>query len=556
MKVKKGIISLVTAFSVITAGGIMAEGAEITGLTLNDGVVTVTGTSEAERIAIKVIPSDDAEETDIGKVIEMNEVVTVDGSFEYKFKMPDVWNGEPSDGTYKVIVTDSERDTYEYMYVSAVARQNLLDSLNNSENIGSVLMNEEYDNAFSNLGVDVEFYRNLDVKGRESFEKIFKNTAGTDEINGENLSDIYNIAVVVQSINNNDVTDEIVDSYGFVFGETEYKDIEDEDLKKWNKEILAANAPYEKTSEVEAVYEEANITFLLNTAKYTKYDELVDKYDYAINIKSESFYKKYLDLSGSKKTSVNSALKNELAKNPAESYEDFVEAYEDAYDEGTAEKKNSGGGGGGGSSSGGTKVSGTTGGLSISGVEDYPAAEKAPEFSDMSTAEWAREAVVALASRGIISGYEDGTFKPNKEVTREEFVKMIILAMNINGSNSNGKFRDVSAEAWYAPYVNAAVEKGIVNGVSETEFGIGSGIIRQDMAVIVKRAVGEVPSIRDYAVFGDESEISDYARSAVEALYKAGKISGMSSDVFAPKGAVTRAQAAKILYDTFVGGAK
>lgn len=552
---KKKILITLLAASVLGVGTVFAEELAINGLTLDDGKVTVTGTADSARLAIKVIPSDDISETDIANVIEMNEIVPAGGSFVYEFKMPDIWGEEKSDGAYTVYVTGGEKVSKEFMYISSATRQGLLDFLNTADDIGAVFSNEEYKYAFSNLGADVDFYNNLDSSDKKKFVEIFENVAGENEISGENLSAIYNTAVIIQKVNNNDTADDVLISFGFVFEETEYKGIEDEELKAWIKKILGNNKPYVTKGEIEAVYEEANVLYILNTAKYTKYDELIDKYDDVLDIKSGNTYEDYTDLSDSKQSTVRSELKNMLAKNPAESYDDFGDAFDDAYDKATETKKG-GGGGGGSASSGGTKVSGTGGGLSISGVEDYPAAEKAPEFSDMSTAEWAREAVEALAKRGIISGYGDGTFKPDKEVTREEFVKMIILAMDINTDKPACSFADVDAGAWYAPYVNAAVSEGLITGRSETEFGIGDGIIRQDMAVIVKRGIGELPVIKSYTSFSDESNISDYAKSAVQALYRAGKISGMSADTFAPKGAVTRAQAAKILYDTFTGGAR
>ena len=125
--------------------------------------------------------------------------------------------------------------------------------------------------------------------------------------------------------------------------------------------------------------------------------------------------------------------------------------------------------------------------------------------------------------------------------------------MNVNGSNNGGKFSDVAGGAWYAPYVNAAYQAGIIKGVSEKEFGIGKEITREDMAVIIAR-------LKNYAgtevqgTFADEAGIADYAKDAVYSLYNAGKIAGVGNNMFGPKQIVNRAQAAKIIYDTLFAG--
>lgn len=174
------------------------------------------------------------------------------------------------------------------------------------------------------------------------------------------------------------------------------------------------------------------------------------------------------------------------------------------------------------------------------------------KFSDVKPSHWANEAVEALSEKNVVAGYEDNTFKPNNEITREEFVKLIVSALNIDTTSEDSGFADVDATAWYAPYVNAAYKAGLVSGKSENTFGIGQKITREEMAVIVRRAVSEIAEVREYAEFADEAEIAEYAKDAVKELYTAGLVNGLSETEFSPKTIVTRAQAAKIIYDALV----
>lgn len=171
-------------------------------------------------------------------------------------------------------------------------------------------------------------------------------------------------------------------------------------------------------------------------------------------------------------------------------------------------------------------------------------------FEDLADAEWAEEAIAYLYDKNVINGKSENIFAPNDFVTREEFVKMLVLALNIEAAeDSDIDFPDVDAGEWYAPYIKTASAKGIVNGMGD-RFGIGFNITREDMAVMCKRAadtVGlELAAQRSEPNF--EDEISDYAREAVKSLYKAGVINGTGNNLFSASANATRAEAAKMIY--------
>ena len=170
-------------------------------------------------------------------------------------------------------------------------------------------------------------------------------------------------------------------------------------------------------------------------------------------------------------------------------------------------------------------------------------------FGDIAEAEWAREAIEALAKSGIISGKGDGKFVPNDIVTREEYVKMIVGAFGLLEESAESDFADVSTDRWSYSYIASANKLGIVTGDGDN-FNPAGAMSRQDMAVIVHRMFEflEIEVSGESINFTDDDEVSDYAKEAVSVLSSAGIINGMGDGTFAPKGIVTRAQAAKVIY--------
>jgi len=173
---------------------------------------------------------------------------------------------------------------------------------------------------------------------------------------------------------------------------------------------------------------------------------------------------------------------------------------------------------------------------------------KTIEFSDMSGYEWALPAVKYLGEKGIISGKGNSDFDPSGLITREEFVKIIVLAFGVEISDSKTDFSDVTSGAWYEKYIASAVKAGIVNGISDTEFGSGKNVTRQDAAVIASRAFG-APEQEGNTEFVDDNAISEYAKSSVLWMCEQGYISGYQDKNFKPSNFCTRAEAAKIIYE-------
>ncbi len=171
-------------------------------------------------------------------------------------------------------------------------------------------------------------------------------------------------------------------------------------------------------------------------------------------------------------------------------------------------------------------------------------------FSDMSNTAWASEAVATLKEMGVINGRTLTEFAPNDNVTREEFVKMIVVLAKINVEHGEINFDDVNENDWFYTYVKAAAQKKIVNGVSEVSFGTGQNITRQDMATIINNVLTyyNVTIANKELTFADTESIADYALAGVTKLVSKGIINGYEDNTFRPNSFATRAEAAKMLY--------
>jgi hypothetical protein len=170
------------------------------------------------------------------------------------------------------------------------------------------------------------------------------------------------------------------------------------------------------------------------------------------------------------------------------------------------------------------------------------------KFTDINKAVWAERYIQALFERGLIKGRTEYEFAPQEPVTREEFAKLIVLA---SGFETGGEcsFSDVPENAWYYPYVSAAYKAGITNGVDEKNFGAGSSITRQDMAVMISRALKDYNIEGGHSIdFNDENTIADYAVESVKRLSGFGVISGDNLGNFNPLSCATRAEVSKIIY--------
>ena len=115
-------------------------------------------------------------------------------------------------------------------------------------------------------------------------------------------------------------------------------------------------------------------------------------------------------------------------------------------------------------------------------------------FSDVSADKWYNNAVSTLCHMGVLGGYSDGTFRPNAPITRAEFAKIAVSFSQANGSAVYSYFTDVKTTDWFAPYVTAAKDSGLIEGYSDGSFKPENKITRAEACAIVNRVLGRKPS--------------------------------------------------------------
>lgn len=164
---------------------------------------------------------------------------------------------------------------------------------------------------------------------------------------------------------------------------------------------------------------------------------------------------------------------------------------------------------------------------------------------------WAKEAIEILAARHVIDGVDDKNFAPNDNVTRAQFAKLLVNALNLKYGENKVNFKDVLDGTWYEKPVKIAASLGIVEGYNGI-FDPNGEITREAMAVMIGRALKLIDPEGDYTVngvvFKDENDISDWAKEAVRIAASKGLVNGVGENRFAPKETATRVQAAVIIY--------
>lgn len=260
----------------------------------------------------------------------------------------------------------------------------------------------------------------------------------------------------------------------------------------------------------------------------------------------------YTALSASKKHTAESYICNNRSK--VESVSTLESLVSSAVKK--AGESESGGSGGGGGGSKGVKIpSGDVVMQPPVTAPDKSGVTANLAFSDMDGCAWAAEAVSFLVRAGAVSGKSQTTFAPYDNVTREEFVKMILKAFSYDIRSGESAFADVDQKAWYADYIFSAVGSGIINGVAADCFGVGQNVTREDACVIISRILENKNAAftekGEYIPFTDDAYISDYARSAVEGLAASGIVNGAPDNSFSPKSGCTRAEAAKLIFEAY-----
>ena len=540
---KKRILSVVLALAML---GTQAYAAEVR--TEVEGTsVTIIAQTEANK-KVNIVVSKKGELDDNDAIYEINQVkADATGKVTLTITIPEMRNDVSSYGEYDVLVKPEEEEMQygEFAYVTQEDIDDLMAAITAQDaDVEAILDSDsEWRVGLKAIGCVMSIYDDLSDKSGviatiESGISAGMTTAALKEkING---------AIAVEGITNAESADTMLKVYSPKFNNVSYVDF-DSNRKGYVSSTISEYLPFASTEDFATKYGIVNALYEVNTSTFDKMSDTLDTYDDILGIADEDEYRDYLALSRSNKLDAGETLVKEFKKSYVTTVDKLLDEIEDAV-AGVKKSKGSSGGGGGGTGfvSAGPAV--------VQPNQTLPGSSDSGNFTDLEEASWAKDAILALRDKGIVSGIGGGLFGPNQLVTREAFTKMIVMAAGLYQPGESVYFDDISTDDWCYGYVASAFNNKLVYGISETTFGKGSNISRQDMAVIAYRAAkdsGRLHVGREMIEFSDDSMISDYAREAVEALYQGGVLNG-SDGALRPQSTATRAEASLIIYNLFV----
>ncbi|HBV66953.1 MAG TPA: hypothetical protein DEF04_01300 [Clostridiales bacterium] len=169
-------------------------------------------------------------------------------------------------------------------------------------------------------------------------------------------------------------------------------------------------------------------------------------------------------------------------------------------------------------------------------------------FSDIN-GHWAKSWIEKSVEMGFVSGYEDGTFKPDRTITRAEFSKLINNALNTS-KKASINFTDVGNKDWFYEEIQKSVASGFFSGYENNTFRPSNPIKREEAAKVVSSAIATGGIEGEGAtLLSDYGTIQEWAKISVNSVYNKGYILGYPEGTYRPSKALTRAEAVKIIYE-------
>lgn len=173
-------------------------------------------------------------------------------------------------------------------------------------------------------------------------------------------------------------------------------------------------------------------------------------------------------------------------------------------------------------------------------------------FNDLDNAEWAKETIIDWVDKGLISGYEDGTFRPNQEITRAEYAKLIFNAYELE-TDGKKDFSDVLEGDWHYEVITKKAFLGYISGYPDGTFKPDAHITRAEAATIIFNILGLEENAEAADIFLDSSMIPGWAKGIVGAVYEAGYIMGYPDGTFRPDDLITRAESVFMINNAVFG---
>lgn len=194
----------------------------------------------------------------------------------------------------------------------------------------------------------------------------------------------------------------------------------------------------------------------------------------------------------------------------------------------------------------------TTATLKRNGSSIYTVVESNKSFTDVAS-HWSKADVELLANKLVVDGATDTTFQPDRNITRAEFAALVVRSLGLTAKTGASTFKDVKSDAWYASTVATATYAGIIDGYEDNTFRPDAQITREELAAMVIRAMNYAnisTNVSDpqsvLSKFKDSNKIV-WAQKEIAAAINAGLINGMTDDTIGSASQATRAQSATML---------
>ena len=479
-----------------------------------------------------------------------------------------VYNMGDSSGFYNFTVTDSEKNqkSITLEWLSPTYKSEKIELLNgyindnDIENVKAFLV--RYKSVF---GLSNDYFECISESG--DFDKFVEIFISEGNVTEDNLANRSVVACIFEEFSKNDCekSQNVLEYFSDDIGLSENPAFDKtfrEGLSAETKNKIIDNISVMPVCEFNELAEEISKIIILDGVRYSddwgNVQNLIEVNAGVFDRNVMEDYKKLKDKYPSYYPMVAKAVMGGEYKTYEELEKDIKDNIEEAENEAQKVTRPSGGGSsGGGGGVGNRSPIIISPGTNLQNEEELtPPIEESVTFSDLVQAEWAREAVEALAADGIISGRSDDIFAPQDIITREEFIAILIRALGLEAEEAECDFIDVDKNAWYYPAVASAYFNGITAGMGDGSFGTGRNITREELCVMCLNGIKKAQIVLNEnisVVFDDFDTVSDYAKDAIKVMSSSGIISGMGNGNFEPKNTATRAQAAVIIYK-IVGG--
>ena len=447
-----------------------------------------------------------------------------DGDFEVVFDLPENVSG----GKYHILCghIETEKTSFILYNPDSDETKSVVAALNNAKTVNDFSAVCQNADKMALVGMDLgkEVYTDEMIKNVFSVKK--------DSFGAEDYIYAFNYMRTIAQINDAENADSVLENSASSLGGS-YEDYA----------VLSENVK----KEINIIFDEYNfgngmitldaimvVAFIRSASNYDDVLIVIEKNAELLNIDFKNYNKLSINAKHKAPRAVYKNASDLLCPNDVKvCFDNAVEdaLNDDSDDNGSSSSRPSSGGGGGGS----------VVGVSQSFIqENNTTAEQTEMFSDILN-HFAKNDIEKLASAGVINGYEDSTFRPDNFITRAEFSAIVSRAFDVKGV-SESEFIDVNKNDWYYSSVGAMKSKGYIEGDGERFFP-QNNITRQDAAVILARIIG---ADNGKCTYSDSSDISDYAKAKVGALFEKGYMQGYEN-LFRPLDYITRGEVVALI---------